>query len=85
MRGYWIRYLGDRKRREKLEWAIQTQLQLVEEAGIKDDFQAGYVCALIHSWDSAGYPETSIPEATRKMLYLHIVGADQTTPSTSRE
>ena len=60
-----------RGRLKALERSIQTQLQSLEAAGINDDFQAGYACALIHSWSAAGY---AIPEKVWEMTYSQIVG-----------
>jgi len=59
-------------RREKLEWAVQCQITGLVDVGVNDDFQAGYVEALCHSWLAAGYPETPAVETARRLVWERI-------------
>ncbi len=59
-------------RRAKLEWAVQCQILEVENVGIRDDFEAGYVDALCHSWLAAGYPEIPAVEEAQRLVRQHI-------------
>lgn len=72
---WWMRVSGSGlyHHRALLEQAVDEQLAQVEAVGVSSDFQAGYVCALCHCWDAAGYPK-QVSEKPFQMVSEHICG-----------
>jgi hypothetical protein len=62
------RWHRDRSREVALKTLIEYQLNGVFQHGVSDEFQRGYMCALYHTWESAGYPGTAAAIAARGLV-----------------
>lgn len=66
---HFFRMPGNGHQRRTPEQAIHDQLELiVRQHPTSDDFQRGYLCALIWTWEQAGLQSTPITIAARAII-----------------
>ncbi|MES5483619.1 hypothetical protein QMZ05_12745 [Bradyrhizobium sp. INPA03-11B] len=69
--------LKDRLDKETLvRRLLEGQMQEAVRSGCNGDFQRGYVCALYHTWQSAGYPATAASIAAEALVKGGILASD---------